>query len=116
MVAESYKALIAITIKLRGKPMEHYTDGRHWNDETKAWELDEPQEVGLSRSNALLSGWHPINTAPKDGTHIQLYKPEIQFVGYWAIGCGKWIINAPDLPKMEPGPTQWKYLDWPNDR
>lgn len=35
--------------------MEHYTDKRRWNDETKAWEFDEPQDLCLSRSNALLA-------------------------------------------------------------
>lgn len=35
--------------------MGHYTEGRHWNDKTKAWEFDEPPEAGLSSSNALLA-------------------------------------------------------------
>ena len=34
--------------------MGHYTEGRHWNDKTKAWEFDKPPEDGLSGSNDLL--------------------------------------------------------------
>lgn len=65
---------------------------------------------GVNDMSDLLSGWIDIESAPKDGNHIQLYKPEIQFVGYWATGCSKWIINAPGLPVMEPGPTLWRPL------
>ena len=57
--------------------------------------------------------WQPIETAPKDGHHILLYRPEIQFTGYYASGCDKWIINAPDLPVMYPPPTHWRPLPEP---
>lgn len=57
--------------------------------------------------------WQPIETAPKDGHHILLYRPEIQFVGYWpfAASVGEfWCINAPGMPYMNPPPTHWMPL------
>jgi hypothetical protein len=55
------------------------------------------------------SVWQPIETAPRDGFHILLYRPEICFVGYYAAG-GDWVISAPDLPPMYPAPTHWMPL------
>ena len=72
-------------------------------------------DEGNSGAVIMSNSWKPIDTAPKDGSHVRLYKPEIQFVGYWATGLEKWIINAPDLPTMCPGPTRWKELDWPDE-
>jgi hypothetical protein len=54
--------------------------------------------------------WMPIETAPKDGSHIQLYRPEIQFVGYYGGANSGWRINAPDLPALWPLPTHWMPL------
>lgn len=52
--------------------------------------------------------WNNIDTAPKDGSHILLYRPEICFVGYYcSLG---WCINAPNLPIMDPPPTHWTSL------
>ena len=65
--------------------------------------------IGESDSTAGL-GWEPISTAPTDGSHIQLYRPEIQFVGYYAGANGGWRINAPGLPSMWPLPTHWAEL------
>lgn len=61
-----------------------------------------------------MSQWNPIETAPMDGTHIMLYRPHIQFVGYYAEDCDAWIINAPGLPEMTPRPpTRWQPLAEP---
>ena len=57
-----------------------------------------------------LGRWRDISSAPKDGSHIQLYRPEIQFVGYFATRAKKWAHNAPGLPFMDPPPTHWKPL------
>jgi len=50
--------------------------------------------------------WQPIETAPKDGFHIQLYRPEIQFVGYWA--DAGWCMQG--CKSIDPAPTHWKPL------
>jgi hypothetical protein len=57
--------------------------------------------------------WLPIESAPRDGSHIHLYRPEIQFVGYYAVNAGRWCINAPGLPVMEPAPTHWRPIPAP---
>jgi hypothetical protein len=52
--------------------------------------------------------WRPIETAPKDGSHILLYRPHIQFVGFYA--PAGWVVNAPGLPLMGKPPTHWMPL------
>jgi len=54
--------------------------------------------------------WQPIDTAPKDGFHLLLFRPDIQFVGYWGGPNSGWRINAPGLPAMWPLPTHWMPL------
>ena len=54
--------------------------------------------------------WKDIDSAPKDGGHILLFRPNIMFVGYWASGNCGWIISAPGLPHMQPDPTHWMEL------
>ncbi len=48
--------------------------------------------------------WQDISTAPKDGFHILLYRPEIQFVGYW--GDAGWCMQGCKL--IDPEPTPWQ--------
>lgn len=57
--------------------------------------------------------WQPIETAPKDGTHVQLYRPVIQFVGFWGGDNSKWCAVAPGQPSLRPLPTHWKPLSNP---
>ena len=64
---------------------------------------------GLSDLTDVL-GWRPITTAPTDGSHVQLYRLEIQFVGYYGGAESGWRINAPGLPAMWPLPTHWAQL------
>lgn len=54
--------------------------------------------------------WQPIETAPKDGTHIQLYRPVMQFVGYYGGEDSGWRHNAPGLDAIWPLPTHWMPL------
>jgi hypothetical protein len=69
-----------------------------WRD--KALELAQREE------------WQPIVTAPEDGFHLLLYRPDICFVGYYA-ARGDWVISAPGLPLMDPQPTHWMPLPKP---
>ncbi len=57
-----------------------------------------------------MSEWKPIDTAPKDGSHMLLYRPESQFVGYYGGANSGWRIDAPGLPAMFPLPTHWMPL------
>ena len=54
--------------------------------------------------------WRRIETAPLDGSHILLYRPEVQSVGYYGGPRTGWRINAPGLPVIDPLPTHWMPL------
>lgn len=54
--------------------------------------------------------WRKIESAPLDGSHILLYRPHIQFTGYYGGENSGWRINAPGLPSMWPLPTHWMEL------
>jgi len=54
--------------------------------------------------------WQPIETAPKDGSHILLYRRGSQFVGYYGAANSNWYINTPGLLTMWPLPTHWMQL------
>ena len=53
------------------------------------------------------SAWLPIETAPKDGFHMLLYRPKIVFVGYYGGANSGWRHNAPGLDAIWPLPTHW---------
>ena len=86
----------------------------------QVWRGDEPEEavdkvvtqLGLTPSLPaaecpVLDGWQPIDTAPKDGFHILLFKPEITYVGFWA--DAGWCANASGCPTID-SPTHWMPL------
>lgn len=72
-----------------------------------------------------MSNWKPIDSAPKDGTRILLYLPNLKDeycvqIGYWweniTMAYGKvthetrkwtWGSGFPSLIKPEPEPTDW---------
>lgn len=54
--------------------------------------------------------WKLIKTAPKDGSHILLFRAEIQFVGYWGGYNAGWRMNSPGSPAIWPLPTHWMPL------
>ena len=56
-----------------------------------------------------MSDWQEIICAPMDGSHILLYRPEIQFVGFYATRVEYWCVVAPGVPKMNPQPTHWRH-------
>lgn len=65
----------------------------------------------LRRLHALTQtgGWQDIASAPKDGSHVHLYAPELQFVGFYADACG-WCYVAPGCPLAPTQPTAWRPL------
>lgn len=58
-----------------------------------------------------MTNWQDISTAPKDGSHIVLYRPEIQFIGYYAEAG--WCTVSDGGSKILRAPTHWreKYPD-----
>lgn len=56
-----------------------------------------------------MSNWKPIETAPKDGNHIQLWRPNIQFVGYYCLAG--WASTS--MAVIDPPPTHWSPLREP---
>jgi len=79
--------------------------------------LDVAKSAGFdSLAEAIVKAspqWKPIESAPKDGTHIMLYRPRIQFVGFYGLPISKWCINSKSLPLMRPEPTHWQPLPEP---
>lgn len=61
---------------------------------------------------ALLPGWQPIETAPKDGTRVLLYRPGEQIIGYWWRGADDEYWNAARGLEFY-GPTHWRSLPEP---
>ena len=54
--------------------------------------------------------WKPIHTAPTDGSHVFLYRPQIRFVGYYANDEVGWCHCSDGVPEMDPQPTHWMPL------
>lgn len=103
---ERFEAHAPGVLDLQRVNLKRDGDGYHFEAAQKAWDLW--QAAWNAREE-----WRPIAEAPRDGTHMQLYRPEIQFVGYWATKAKCWCINAPGLPVMEPPPTHFRPLPEP---
>lgn len=64
----------------------------------------------------LAEEWRPIETAPKDGSHIILWRRDIQAVGYYGAGCDDWVVvSLPaclfrHLGSRDTTPTHWMPL------
>lgn len=70
------------------------------------------QEMMERHNKDYQGAWMPTESAPKDGSHILLYRTDQQFVGYYANGeC--WCHNAPGVPIVNPPPTHWMPLPEP---
>lgn len=71
-----------------------------------------------------MSEWEPIETAPKDGTHVLIYQTDVLAPNHyvaayddeWGNGEGWWVVcdgKVPDLPLRGPQPTHWMRLPDP---
>jgi len=97
----------------QGAPIERASDEvlamRAQIQETLKWQAkaNEYRDKLTALQQPIKIEWQPIETAPKDGFHILLYKPEIIYVGFWS-GCD-WCANANGCPRIE-SPTHWMPL------
>lgn len=65
----------------------------------------------IKRLNPPKEQWISVDDRlPEEGSHVQLYRPHIQFVGYYGGVNVGWIANAEGLPRIFPNPTHWKPL------
>ena len=73
------------------------------------------KEAGISVDLSTLTAptpvdWQPIETAPKDGTHVLVHRGRTTFVVYWDRDFDEWhLIFGPFLHS----PTQWRPLPDP---
>jgi hypothetical protein len=86
--------------------------------EAYQWSIDALRAyIAQNREAAAVSGWQPIETAPKDGSRLWLYWPtrnetDRQSVGWWhesVHGC--WWMDPADTESE--GPTHWRELPAP---
>lgn len=58
-----------------------------------------------------MGDWQPIETAPKDGTHVLAYVPwAVQpKVLFWGVYCDAWVCPASELG---PDPEGWVPTHW----
>jgi len=82
----------------------------------------EPAALSAPQAGVPASQWLPIETAPKDGTHILLWCPTrfqkdtkaMPFTGRWLTGRGlsggPWIIVNADMAIQRVAPTHWMPL------
>lgn len=90
------------------------------NDPADTLNDDASQIIARLRKRGfdVVSGWQPIETAPKDGTHILLFCPNDEpqiVVGYWLHDGSEiwdgWAFADEALSDIEPdgpNPTHWK--------
>lgn len=67
--------------------------------------ISQEEIAGFDIIKMLEPGWQDISSAPRDGSHVLLYRNHIQFIGHYS--RGGWYINAPGLVPMTPHPTHW---------
>jgi hypothetical protein len=70
----------------------------------------------LSEGGESNSQWHPISTAPKDGTHILLYWHSVSrrpVVGWWSHTWGRWQAGNYFCGLVMGDPSHWMPLPAP---
>jgi HNH endonuclease len=97
--------LEALEYEVRNCPLCHGTTRAR----TAMFVLNDAPAPPVTRSPDSGQGWQPIETAVKDGFHVQLYRPDIQFVGYWS--DAGWCMQGCKV--IDPAPTYWKPLGPP---
>lgn len=104
-------ALLAEVERLR--PPQGHRGTTHWEG---CWEsrghhdcaVAEIQRLRAQPSHQQQPGWLPIESAPKDGTHVLLTDGEMISCGYW---CGS--QHAPRWMSDSGEPTHWQPLPEP---
>jgi hypothetical protein len=73
-----------------------------------------PRESDLQQKLDEAREWISVDDRlPKEGVHIQMYTPEIQYTGYFGGVNVGWVVNAPGLPRPSRKITHWKPLSEP---
>lgn len=86
-----------------------------WRDEAARYEQDGHTDTAFARRTCAENldwlvrrwreqhgeDWHPIATAPKDGTMVGLKSPYGEYTGYWSRGFGWFSLN-------HGSPTHWR--------
>ena len=68
------------------------------------------EKDAIAAWNTRHDDWQDISLCPMDGTHVLLYRPDMQFVGYYATRAKCWVYNAPGLPVVKTLPTHFRHL------
>ena len=108
------EALDAV-LSASGSALKHYTTPRMLSAMREAMRcvMSKSYIAGSDAAIAALvegNDWQAIETAPMDGTQLQLLRRDCQVVGYYGGANSGWRINAPGYPPMWPLPTHWAPL------
>ena len=101
-------------------PMRHQPSGTNLFDATQSEEMVRYMLEGLPGNIAMVDagevrGWQPIETAPKDGTEIDLWRDGERWCNWWwSKGHKAWIRkhSYPIVTSVmsDPQPTHWMPL------
>lgn len=74
------------------------------------------QNVETLRQYIKGHGWQPIESAPRDGKAILLWRANHIFCGYYGGANSGWRHNVRHRDKIYPEPTHWRPLPEPHGR
>jgi len=87
----------------------------HWGEKCGEFEPECPtcqvwaEFAELSRLSALVAGWRPMDSAPKDGTRFLALQGDRHFDCWWK-DAGYGEAYWQDDSDSEPDPTHWRPL------